>query len=204
MIRQRSGMFEMNQFVPIAVINVMRSSINARVLKKSRAQVIYHISSLLLPWRLRGEICPSHCDGSGKNLLKSDTHTLTCHYKAQAWTLKMQWSGSRNRVRFDYILENRFGMYDSREAHNLQLLSTLAFLLLVQFYVAGSTAPGLLGLWESVNVRCRVFGVWNRRRATNGDFVYHREACILHCWERSHSDTNFGGKSLLRVPLQGL
>lgn len=40
--------------------------------------------------RLGGCKFPSLCDGSGKNLLKSERHTFACHYKAQAWTLKSQ------------------------------------------------------------------------------------------------------------------
>lgn len=111
----------------------------------------------------------------------------------------------RNRVRFDYILENRFGMFDSRQA-NLQLLSSLAFLLL--FSQADGTAPGLEGLYESVNARKALFKVENRRRAPlqplTANLFTPRESGILHCWKRSHWPTNFGGKSLLCVPLQGL
>lgn len=77
-----------------------------------------------------------------------DTRSLVIT-KAQAWTLKMQWSGSRNRVRFDYILEKRFGMFDPKQA-NSQLLSSLAILFLVP-YVA-CTAP-LAGLCESPNIK---------------------------------------------------
>lgn len=146
-----------------------------RVLETRRPSNISHAVHSTYPrhhWRLRGEKFPSHCDGSEKNLLKSGTHALSCHYKARAWTLKIRWSGSLNRVRFDYILDNRFGMYDSRQA-NLQLLSSLAFSLL--FSYAAGTAPGLEGLYESVNARRAVFKVGNRGEATlttNCECVY--------------------------------
>lgn len=148
MIELCSGMFAMSQLLPSTLITVMRSSIIARVLQ-TRSAKSYITSSNTPPTqrrrRLGGYKFPSLCDGSGKNLLKSERHTFACHYKTQAWTLKSYWSGSRNRVRFDYILERRFGMFNLTQA-NLQLLSSFVILLLV-LYVAG-TAP-LAGLCES-------------------------------------------------------
>lgn len=73
--------FEMGQLRPQEVIkNVMWLSISARVYGPSANQ---HKVTLRLPGRrrrLQDEIFPCLCDGSGKNLLKSDTHTLSCHY----------------------------------------------------------------------------------------------------------------------------
>lgn len=73
-------------------------------------------------------------------------------------------------------------MFDSRQA-NLQLFSSLVFLLL--FSYAAGTAPGLEGLYESVNACKALFKAEYRRRAPlqplTANMFTPRESGVLHC-----------------------